>query len=103
MLPNEKNDKLDAKNTKCLLFGYCKGTRAYRLICWKTNKIMKSRDVLFMDDRTSVGNYLKMDPNERNDALMVVRMHEFVESPFINLGEDIEECEEQVGDNQAAI
>ena len=31
--PDEKRTKLDAKGIKCLFVGYCKGTKAYRLVC----------------------------------------------------------------------
>ena len=53
MVPDVKRGKLDAKGTKCLLLGYCEGTNAYRLMCVETNKIIKSRDVTFMEDGPS--------------------------------------------------
>lgn len=33
MMPDEKMGELDAKGTKCLLLGYCEGTKASRLMC----------------------------------------------------------------------
>lgn len=39
-----------------------------------TNKIMKNIDVVFMENRTSVGNDLEMHPSGRNEASMVVGM-----------------------------
>lgn len=51
-VPDEKRSKLDAKATKCLMLGYCEGTKAYRLICLDTKKIIKSPDVTFFEDKT---------------------------------------------------
>lgn len=88
-MSDEKSGKLDAKNTIYLLFGYYKGTRAYILICLRTNKIIKSKDVLLMDDTTSVGNYLKIGPSERHEALMVVRLDESSKTSSINLSDNM--------------
>lgn len=33
MVLNEKWGKFDAKDTNCLFLGYCKGSKAYRLMC----------------------------------------------------------------------
>jgi hypothetical protein len=55
MVPDENRGKLDAKGTKCLFLGYCEGTKAYRLMCVQSKKIIKCRDVEFMEDSTSVG------------------------------------------------
>ena len=41
-VPDEKRTKMDSKATKCLFVGYCVGTRAYRLMCLETKKIIKS-------------------------------------------------------------
>jgi hypothetical protein len=68
MVPDEKRGKLDAKGTKCLFLGYCEGTKAYRLMCVQSKKIIKCRDVEFMEDNTSVGNDLEMHPSERNET-----------------------------------
>jgi hypothetical protein len=43
---------------KCLFLGYCEGTKAYRLMCVQSKKIIKRRDVEFMEDSTSVDNDL---------------------------------------------
>jgi hypothetical protein len=48
MVPDEKRGKLDAKGTKRLFLGYCEGTKAYRLMCVQSKKIIKCRDVEFM-------------------------------------------------------
>ncbi len=72
MVPEEKRGKLDAKGTKCLFLGYCEGTKAYRLMCVQSKKIIKCRDIEFMEDNTSVGNDLEMRPSGRNETPNVV-------------------------------
>lgn len=42
-----KANELDVKGVKCLVLGYYKGTKVYRLICLMTKKIIKSLDVVF--------------------------------------------------------
>jgi hypothetical protein len=51
-VPDQRRKKLDAKGVKCLFLGYCEGTKAYRLICLETKKIIKSLDVVFFEDKT---------------------------------------------------
>ena len=51
-VPDQSRTKLDAKGLKCLFLGYCEGTKAYRLICLETKKIIKSPDVVFFEDKT---------------------------------------------------
>jgi hypothetical protein len=55
MVPDEKRGKLDAKDTKCLFLGYCEGTKAYRLMCLQTKKIIKCKDAEFLEDSTNIG------------------------------------------------
>lgn len=54
-------------------------------------------------DGTSSGSDLKMRPSRRNEAPMVVRVVGSSKLALYNLGEGIEECEEQVGDNLLVI
>jgi hypothetical protein len=62
-VPDEKRTKLDAKAIKCLFLGYCEGTKAYRLICMTTKKIIKSPDVEFFEAKES----LKERPSGSDD------------------------------------
>ena len=48
-VPDEKRTKLDAKGIKCLFVGYYEGTKAYRLMYLKSQKIIKSPDVVFFE------------------------------------------------------
>ena len=50
-VPDERRTKLDAKGIKCLFVGYCEGTKAYRLICLESQKIIKSLNVVFFEDK----------------------------------------------------
>lgn len=50
-VPDEKHTKLESKAIKCLFLGYCVGTRAYRLMCLKTKKIIKNCDMTFIEEK----------------------------------------------------
>ena len=54
-VPHSQRTKLEAKATKCLFLGYCEGTKAYRLMSVETKKILRSRDVTFVEDSTPLG------------------------------------------------
>jgi hypothetical protein len=83
------------KDTKCLLLGYCEGTKAYRLMCLQTKKIIKCSDVEFLEDSTSMRGDSEIRPNRRNERLNVVIVDE---SPK---REHYDKCKERVGDNVA--
>ena len=51
-VPDSQRTKLEPKATKCLFLSYCEGTKAYRLRSVDTKKIMRSRDVTFVEDST---------------------------------------------------
>ena len=51
-VPDQRRTKLDAKGIKCLFLGYCESTKAYRLMCFETKKIIKSSDVVFFEYKT---------------------------------------------------
>ncbi len=44
-----KESKLESKSMPCVFFGYCEGTKAYHLMCVETKRIIKSRDVVFLE------------------------------------------------------
>jgi hypothetical protein len=90
MVPDEKRGKLDAKGTKCLFLGYCEGTKAYRLMCVQSKKIIKCKDVEFMEDSTSVSNDLEMCPSGRNETPNVVIVDTSSKSPFVD-DDDVKE------------
>ncbi len=53
-IPNEKRSKLESKSMPCVFLGYCEGTKAYRLMCVETKRIIKSRDVVFLEGTKKV-------------------------------------------------
>ncbi len=48
-VPNEKRTKLESKSKPCVFLGYCEGPKAYHLMCVETKRIIKSRDVTFIE------------------------------------------------------
>ena len=95
MVPQAKRGKLDAKGTKCLFLGYCEGTKAYRLMCVETGKIIRSRDVVFVEDSTSVGHGLEMSPSG-SDTPPLVLVDESFNQAFTedNKGVDVKKEEQ---------
>jgi hypothetical protein len=48
-IPDEKRRKLESKSMPCVFLGYCERTKTYRLMCVETKRIIKSRDVVFLE------------------------------------------------------
>ncbi len=48
-VPDEKRTKLESKSMPCVFLAYYEGTKAYRLMCVETKKLIKSRDVVFIE------------------------------------------------------
>jgi hypothetical protein len=48
-IPDASRTKLEAKSVKCLFLGYCEGTKAYKLICLESRKIIPCCDVTFCE------------------------------------------------------
>ena len=99
IMSDVQRGKLNAKDTKCLFLGYCEGTKACRRLCLRTKKVIKSRDVVFVEDGTSVGNALEIRQSGRNEGPTVVVVEEFAKSSSCDDGE---ERKEQVGDHLIA-
>ena len=95
MMLDEQKGKFDANDTKCLFLDYCEETKAYKPICLQTKKIIKNRNVVFIEDGTSVGNVFEIRPSERNEGPTVVLVDESSKSSYCDDGE---EREEQVDD-----
>jgi hypothetical protein len=53
-IPDEKRSKLESKCIPCVFLGYYEGTKAYRLMCLETKRIIKSRDVVFLEGTEEV-------------------------------------------------
>jgi len=87
-VPNEKRTKLESKSMPCVFLGYYEGTKAYRLMCVKTKRIIKSRDVMFIEGSKEIAG---VSHSEKEENVVV---HEEVEgeeqltfSPDIPLNE----------------
>jgi hypothetical protein len=57
-VPDEKRTKLESKSMPCVFLGYCAGTKAYCLMCVETKRIVKSRDVMFIEGSKEMGGVL---------------------------------------------
>ncbi len=55
---DEKRTKLESKFMPCVFLGYYEGTKAYRLMCVETKRIIKSRDVVFIEGSKKKGDVL---------------------------------------------
>jgi hypothetical protein len=54
-VPDEKRTKLESKSMPYVFLGYYEGTKAYRLMCVKTKRIIKSGDVVFIERSKEIG------------------------------------------------
>jgi hypothetical protein len=71
-VPDEKRTKLESKSMPYVLLGYNEGTKSYRLMCVKTKRIVKSRDVVFIKGSKEIGGVLH--PNKIENVVV----HEIV-------------------------
>lgn len=49
-VPKEKRKKWDARSNKMIFVGYCEDSKGYRFIHPTTRQLLKSRDVVFLED-----------------------------------------------------
>jgi hypothetical protein len=70
---DEKRTKLESKSMPCVFLGYDEGTKAYRLMCVETKRIIKSRDAVFIEGSKEISGVLPLEKEEN------VVMHEKVE------------------------
>lgn len=66
-------------------------------MCLQSKKIIKSKDVIFMKDRTSNRNELEMRPSEKNKGPPMVVVNEYSKSCSCDNGEERKKDEKQVG------
>ena len=76
MVPDEKKDKLDAKDTKCLFLVYYEETKVYRLMYLQTEHSIEIKDMVSMKDSTNVWNNLEMCPYGKIEGHMAVVVDE---------------------------
>lgn len=68
------------------------------LVIAHLKKVGCMRDVMFIDNNTSIRSDLEMRRSGRNEAPIVVGVYESSKLSSIDYGEDIEKREEQVED-----
>ncbi len=57
-VPDEKRTKLESKSMPCVFLGYYEGIKVYRLMCVETKRIIKSKDVVFIEGSKEIGGVL---------------------------------------------
>jgi len=72
-VPDEKRTKLESKSMPCVFLRYYESTKTYRLMCVETKRIIKSRDVVFIEGSKEIGGVLHPEKEEN------VVVHEEVE------------------------
>ncbi len=72
-VPDKKRTKLESKSMPCVFLRYYESTKAYRLMCVETKRIIKSRDVMFIEGSKEIGGVLHLEKEEN------VVVHEEVE------------------------
>jgi hypothetical protein len=55
-IPKEKRKKWDSKSQELIFVGYCSDTKGYRLVNMKSKSVVKSRDVVFMENKFLLSN-----------------------------------------------
>ena len=101
-VPDEKRSMLDAKGIKCLMLWYCEGTRAYRLMCLETKKIIKSPDVTFFEDMEDLEK-CPSGRNEGSDHMVDSYPKSNQEEGIVDDLEDDEEQKEDLGDGEKKV
>ncbi len=72
-VPSEKMTKLESKSMPCVFLGYYEGTTMYCLMCIQTKKLIKSRDVMFIEGLKEIGGVFH--PKKKENVVV----HEEVE------------------------
>jgi hypothetical protein len=83
-VPNGKRTKLASKSMPCVFLRYYESTKAYRLMCLETKRIIKSRDVIFIEGPKEIGGVLHpkklenlvMNDDELVDNVNLIRLKE---------------------------
>ena len=99
LVPSAKRTKLDAKGIKCLFLGYCEGTKAYRLMCVESKKIIKCRDVTFLEDGGPDPKLLEMSPSGSTGG----SVQKVGTTPRVHIEDEGDEDEEQGADDDDLV
>lgn len=70
-IPSEKRNKLQPKSKRLTFVGYCEGTKGYRLFDQSNQKIINSRDVIFLENEpqkfSEVNNGILTESEKKED------------------------------------
>jgi len=77
-IPNEKRNKLESKSIPHVFLGYCDGTKAYCLMCVETQKIIKSRNFVFLEGRTEVKGVNESKPHSKQGEHVFLWMNSWM-------------------------
>jgi len=77
-VPDEKRTKLESKSMPCVVLGYYEGTKAYRLMSVETKRIIKSKDVTFIEGSKEIGGV----PHPEKEENVIVHEEVEGEEPF---------------------
>lgn len=94
-IPKQKRQKWDPKSTELIFVGYCEDTKGYRLIRPGNKKLVKSRDVIFIEDHLPKQQVLENNPE--NVPVIFEEASEPVGEPAVITGaiqEDLHETED---------
>ena len=65
-IPYQKRKKIDKKSIRCIFVGYPAGCKGYKLYNPETKKMLRSRDVIFMETNF---RHLLLDDQKNADLL----------------------------------
>lgn len=98
--PKEKRLKWDSKSTEMIFLGYCENTKGYRLLNPCTQKIIKSRNVIFLEDCFSNANVSNTITNTKLQISIPLRDTSQSSNTAENLSE--EECSTDENDQSTS-
>ena len=78
---------------------YCEGTKAYRLMCVETKKIIKCRDVTFLEDGGADPTFLEMSPSGSSGGPTQM----VGTTPRVPMEDDGDEVEEQGAEDEELV
>jgi hypothetical protein len=71
-ISDEMKRKLESKSMPCVFLRYCEGTKAYRLMCVETKRIIKNRDFVFLEGTKEVkGVHDNRPPSKEGEHVVV--------------------------------
>lgn len=109
-VPKERRQKWDKKSVPMILVGYCEHSKGYRLMDPKTHKVIKSRDVVFIENcnqnatEITVPVQESLPASERSESSCVTQKRELPasersESICISQRQELPTLESTQGDN----